>query len=191
MRSKANVNIYFAFVGISGNFLFDSEQGGNTAYLLTTNPKPKEPMQKSHNSSNCTLSKVVHKNENLIIARACTDDRRVTSGRRCKLFSIFALIVACCLVTGSMTIAAEPPTPLITKQYMVPPEALDSVRKASPADASASLREVFESMGVPFPEGAFARVAPDNSLIVRNTTENLELMDSLLENHWVKAGGAQ
>src|SRR5438045_9358606 len=43
-------------------------------------------------------------------------------------------------------------------------------------------REFLESQGVPFPPGASAHFLPQSSrLIVRNTIDNLELVDSIVE----------
>ena len=43
-------------------------------------------------------------------------------------------------------------------------------------------REFLESQGVPFPPGASANFLPQSSrLIVRNTADNLELVDALVE----------
>ena len=86
--------------------------------------------------------------------------------------------------------SAAPQDALLTKQYTASSELLASLRKASPANASAPLTEVFESLGVPFPEGALAQVLPGGTLIVRNTKENMELVDALIEAHSGKAGGS-
>ncbi|MCX6854612.1 MAG: SGNH/GDSL hydrolase family protein [Verrucomicrobia bacterium] len=83
----------------------------------------------------------------------------------------------------------DPNIPLVTKQYSFPPELLASLRKASPTTASAKLREVFEALGIPFPEGALAQVLPGGALIVRNTKENMELVDALIEANSGKKGG--
>jgi general secretion pathway protein D len=78
---------------------------------------------------------------------------------------------------------------LITKEYTVPPSFVnrgpDSGGAADPTAAlttRAGAREFLESMGVTFPEGASAQFIPSNSkLIVRNTPNNLTLIDTLVE----------
>lgn len=109
--------------------------------------------------------------------------------------ALVAIIAAFALATASHLAAAEPLSAsqdaLVTKQYAGSPELLASLRKASPANASAPLREVFESLGVPFPEGALAQVLPGGLLMIRNTKENLELVDALIEANSGKAGGSR
>jgi len=110
------------------------------------------------------------------------------------LLAVLALVTAFGMGMASNLSAAEPAATsqdaLVTKEYRASSELLASLRKASPANASAPLTEVFESLGVPFPEGALAQVLPGGNLIVRNTKENMELVDALIEAHSGKAGGS-
>jgi hypothetical protein len=110
------------------------------------------------------------------------------------LLAVLALFTAFSMGMDSNLSAAETAATsqgsLVTKQYTASSELLASLRKASPANASAPLTEVFESLGVPFPEGALAQVPPGGALIVRNTKENMELVDALIEAHSGKAGGS-
>ncbi len=142
-------------------------------------------MKKVTNSANFTSKNEALKKENLITSRACQDDRQALSRIRCEFWAILALIAA--FGMGSMTIANESPTTspasLVTMEFVIPPEVLALVRKVSPADASAPLQVVFESMGVAFPEGAFVKVQSDDNLVVRNTMENIELVGDLIETH--------
>jgi len=90
----------------------------------------------------------------------------------------------------------EPTDILVTKEYKVPPGLITSIPSdsagaapASPFGAPASAptaersgaREFLEQYGVNFPSGASANFLPNTSkLIVRNTQENLDLIDNLL-----------
>jgi general secretion pathway protein D len=106
---------------------------------------------------------------------------------------------------------SEQSNELITKEYRVPPGFISSTvnisasalnRPATRVGAGASgtgkdtqestggqllvnregAREFLESQGVPFPPGASAHFLPQSSrLIVRNTVDNLELVDALVE----------
>jgi hypothetical protein len=122
-----------------------------------------------------------------------TEARQSMSFPRRIHLAILALVTAFSMGMTSLT-AAEPAATsqgsLVTKQYPSSSESLASLRKASPANASAPLTEVFESLGVPFPERALAQVLPGGALIVRNTKENMELVDALIEAHSGKAGGS-
>jgi len=79
---------------------------------------------------------------------------------------------------------------LLTKEYRVPPGFITSLPSGS-ADAGTGeggavavgkAKEFLESQGVLFPEGASANFLPSSSrLIVRNTQENLDLVDALVE----------
>ena len=84
---------------------------------------------------------------------------------------------------------SEPTETLITKQYQVPPgfitslpsSALASARTDSTA-ARSTAKDVLEGQGVQFPLGASANYLSSSSrLIVRNTQENLDLVDALVE----------
>ena len=123
-----------------------------------------------------------------------TEARKTMSFPRRILLAVLALVTAFGMGMASNLSAAEPAATsqdaLVTKEYRASSELLASLRKASPANASAPLTEVFESLGVPFPEGAWAQVAPGGNLIVRNTKENMELVDALIEAHSGKAGGS-
>lgn len=87
---------------------------------------------------------------------------------------------------------SEPTDTLVTKEYRVPPGFLNSLPSGSAAPAEAgtegaagsSTAKVFlESQGVQFPVGASANfLASSSRLIVRNTQENLDLVDALVEN---------
>lgn len=76
---------------------------------------------------------------------------------------------------------------LVTKEYRVPPGVLSGGAQVaagiSPATASPpSAKGFLESQGVPFPQGADANYnLENNTLIVRNTPGNLDLIDSLTE----------
>ena len=123
-----------------------------------------------------------------------TEARQSLSFPRRIFLAVLALFTAFGLGMASRLNAAEPSAApqdaLLTKQYTASSELLASLRKASPTNASAPLTEVFESLGVPFPEGALAQVLPGGTLIVRNTKENMELVDALIEAHSGKAGGS-
>ena len=110
------------------------------------------------------------------------------------LLAVLALFTAFSMGMDSNLSAAEPAATsqdaLVTKQYTASSELLASLRKASPANASAPLTEVFESLGVPFPERALAQVLPSGALIIRNTKKNMEVVDALIEAHSGKAGGS-
>ena len=78
---------------------------------------------------------------------------------------------------------------LLTKEYRVPPgfiTALPSGGEAAPVGgdtvAVSKAKEFLESQGVQFPTGASANFLSSSSrLIVRNTQENLDLVDALVE----------
>jgi len=90
----------------------------------------------------------------------------------------------------------EPTDILVTKEYKVPPGLISSIpsdagaaQPASPFGAPAGAptaersgaREFLEQYGVSFPQGASANFLPNTSkLIVRNTQQNLDLIDNLL-----------
>jgi general secretion pathway protein D len=106
---------------------------------------------------------------------------------------------------------SEQSNELVTKEYRVPPGFISSTvtvgasalnRAATRVGAGAAgtgkdtqestggqllvnregAREFLESQGVPFPQGASAHFLPQSSrLIVRNTIDNLELVDALVE----------
>jgi len=81
---------------------------------------------------------------------------------------------------------------LITKEYRVPPGFITSLPSgAAAADTGAgggtaarsTAKDFLESQGVQFPAGASANFLSSSSrLIVRNTQENLDLVDALVEN---------
>jgi general secretion pathway protein D len=80
---------------------------------------------------------------------------------------------------------------LLTKEYKVPPGFITSMPSGGGSDtgvggenavAVSQAKEFLESQGVQFPPGASANFLPSSSrLIVRNTTENLDLVDALVE----------
>lgn len=85
---------------------------------------------------------------------------------------------------------SEPTDTLITKEYRVPPGFVTSLPSGSageaPVDGNAvavsKAKEFLESQGVQFPLGASANLLASSSrLIVRNTQENLDLVDALVE----------
>ncbi len=99
---------------------------------------------------------------------------------------------------------SEPTDILITKEYRVPPSFISSVPTSAAADTSSSpfgagaslggtgsntsiarratALAVLEAAGVQFPTGASATFVPSSSrLIVRNTQENLDLVDVLVD----------
>lgn len=80
---------------------------------------------------------------------------------------------------------------LLTKEYRVPPGFVTSLPSgggdagtAGEGTVSVSkAKEFLESQGVQFPQGASANFLPGSSrLIVRNTQENLDLIDAIVEN---------
>jgi general secretion pathway protein D len=85
---------------------------------------------------------------------------------------------------------SEPTETLITKEYRVPPGFITGA-PSGPGSAEAGLggaaaqstaKTYLESQGVQFPAGASANFLPSSSrLIVRNTQQNLDLVDALVE----------
>jgi general secretion pathway protein D len=86
---------------------------------------------------------------------------------------------------------SEPTDTLITKEYRVPPGFITAAPMTGGGAAEApgagvaaqsSAKIYLESQGVQFPAGASANFLPSSSrLIVRNTQENLDLVDALVE----------
>jgi general secretion pathway protein D len=82
---------------------------------------------------------------------------------------------------------SEPTETLITKEYRVPPGFITNLPSTGSATSGGSAAQsgakVFlESQGVQFPAGASANfLASSSRLIVRNTQENLDLVDALVE----------
>lgn len=95
---------------------------------------------------------------------------------------------------------SEPTDVLITKEYKVPPGFIGNAPAPDPAsglgaaqvgDATGAGRQItgraqarafLESQGVQFPPGATANFLPSSSrLVVRNTQENLDLIDTLVD----------
>jgi general secretion pathway protein D len=85
---------------------------------------------------------------------------------------------------------SEPTDTLITKEYRVPPGFITSLPSGGGADAGVTgetvarsrAKDFLESQGVQFPPGASANfLASSSRLIVRNTQENLDLVDALVE----------
>ncbi len=85
---------------------------------------------------------------------------------------------------------SEPTDTLITKEYRVPPGFITSLPSSGGADsayggetvARSRAKDFLESQGVQFPPGASANfLASSSRLIVRNTQENLDLVDALVE----------
>jgi general secretion pathway protein D len=84
----------------------------------------------------------------------------------------------------------EPTDTLITKEYRVPPGFITSLPAGGGAEAGlggegvarSRAKDFLESQGVQFPLGASANfLASSSRLIVRNTQENLDLVDALVE----------
>ena len=84
----------------------------------------------------------------------------------------------------------EPTDTLITKEYRVPPGFITSLPSGGGVDtgvggdtaARSGAKDFLESQGVQFPPGASANfLASSSRLIVRNTQENLDLVDALVE----------
>lgn len=81
---------------------------------------------------------------------------------------------------------SEPTDTLLTKEYRVPPGFITSMPSGSGGGegggATSAAKDFLESQGVQFPTGASANFLPSSSrLIVRNTQENLDLVDALVE----------
>jgi general secretion pathway protein D len=85
---------------------------------------------------------------------------------------------------------SEPTDTLVTKEYRVPPGFISSVPTGAGAGetagagvaAQSGAKIYLESQGVQFPTGASANfIASSSRLIVRNTQENLDLVDALVE----------
>jgi general secretion pathway protein D len=86
---------------------------------------------------------------------------------------------------------SEPTDTLLTKEYRVPPGFITSMPSGAATGAGAgetgggatsAAKDFLESQGVQFPAGASANFLPSSSrLIVRNTQENLDLVDALVE----------
>lgn len=82
----------------------------------------------------------------------------------------------------------EPTETLITKEYRVPPGFIANTPSGAAAGSADSgggrstAKDFLESQGVQFPTGASANfLASSSRLIVRNTQENLDLVDALVE----------
>ncbi len=82
----------------------------------------------------------------------------------------------------------EPTDILITKEYRVPPGFITSTPSAGGgggemgAAGRSTAKDFLESQGVQFPAGASANfLASSSRLIVRNSQENLDLVDALVE----------
>lgn len=84
----------------------------------------------------------------------------------------------------------EPTDTLITKEYRVPPGFITSTPSGGGAAPTgfgetagrSTAKDFLESQGVQFPRGASANfLASSSRLIVRNTQENLDLVDALVE----------
>lgn len=82
---------------------------------------------------------------------------------------------------------SEPTETLITKNYSVPPGFIASTPTGAGGGelgggGRSTAKDFLESQGVQFPAGASANFLPGSSrLIVRNTQENLDLVDALVE----------
>ncbi len=85
---------------------------------------------------------------------------------------------------------SEPTDTLITKEYRVPPGFITSLPSGGGGDAGlggetvarSRAKDFLEAQGVQFPPGASANfLASSSRLIVRNTQENLDLVDALVE----------
>lgn len=82
---------------------------------------------------------------------------------------------------------SEPTDTLLTKEYRVPPGFITSMPSGAGSSeggggATSAAKDFLESQGVQFPAGASANFLPSSSrLIVRNTQENLDLVDALVE----------
>lgn len=84
----------------------------------------------------------------------------------------------------------EPTDTLLTKEYRVPPGFITNQPSGGGGGggggegvaASSTAKDFLESQGVQFPPGASANfLASSSKLIVRNTQENLDLVDALVE----------
>jgi general secretion pathway protein D len=84
---------------------------------------------------------------------------------------------------------SEPTDTLVTKEYRVPPGFITSLPSGGTdtgvtgeTAARSRAKDFLESQGVQFPPGASANfLASSSRLIVRNTQENLDLVDALVE----------
>ena len=85
---------------------------------------------------------------------------------------------------------SEPTDTLVTKEYRVPPGFITATPTGAGAGetggagvaAQSGAKIYLESQGVQFPDGASANfIASSSRLIVRNTQENLDLVDALVE----------
>jgi len=77
---------------------------------------------------------------------------------------------------------SEPTDVMVTKEYSVSPNFVPSSDGSSVGSARASTREFLEASGVTFPPGASADYsAASSKLIVRNTRENLDLIDARID----------
>jgi general secretion pathway protein D len=83
---------------------------------------------------------------------------------------------------------SEPTDTLVTKEYRVPPGFIASLPGGGDAGVGGDTavrsraKDFLESQGVQFPPGASANfLASSSRLIVRNTQENLDLVDALVE----------
>jgi general secretion pathway protein D len=100
----------------------------------------------------------------------------------------------------TITSLTERDATLVTRTYRVPPDFISNApidnaaaAPANPFDPAATsgnaltvrrlgAREVLEQRGIPFPEGSSANYQPSSStLIVRNTAENLALVENVVE----------
>jgi hypothetical protein len=76
-----------------------------------------------------------------------------------------------------VTPISEATETLVTKEYKVPPEFI-----SKEASGRGQARKFLEGSGVQFPPGAYANYFPSsNRLVVKNTEENLDLIDTLTE----------
>jgi hypothetical protein len=75
---------------------------------------------------------------------------------------------------------------LLTKSFVLPNGWIEKVatRLPEPVRKGNDIREVFMALGVEFPEGATAAYTADSKrIVVRNTAENMDLLEALLEEH--------
>lgn len=71
---------------------------------------------------------------------------------------------------------------LVTKEYKVPADFLTRTRQPGSSTKLTAL-ELLKDAGVVFPEGASANFLPGSSkLVVRNTEDNLDLVDQIVDN---------
>jgi hypothetical protein len=135
-------------------------------------------------------------NGRILPVLAQSDDRAVDLVRR------FGEKVIPSPKTGSEGVAAAGiPAGMAVRRYRVLPDFCQPMMPAGspPPDPFAPSseppqkrfeipQEILAAQGIPFPEGAFARLAPmSRLLVVQNTPANLDLVDAYLEGLWTQS----